>query len=67
MGMTARQVIAILKKHGWKLDRVRGSHHVFVKEGIRRPVVVPVHGNTDLGRFADDILKEAGIKDGGGK
>lgn len=67
MGMTARQVIAILKKHGWKLDRVRGSHHVFVKEGIRRPAVVPVHGNTDLGRFADDILKEAGIKDGGGK
>lgn len=65
--MTARQVIAILKKHGWKLDRVRGSHHVFVKEGIRRPVVVPVHGNTDLGRFANDILKEAGIKDGGGK
>ena len=26
-----------------------------------RPVVVPVHGNIDLGKFADDILKEAGI------
>lgn len=67
MGMTAWQVIAILKKHGWKLDRVRGSHHVFVKEGIKRPVVVLIHGNIDLGKFADDILKEAEIKDGGGK
>lgn len=65
MGLTARQVIKILRKHGWKLDRVRGSHHVFIKEGIKRPVVVPLHGNTDLGKFADDILKEAGIKNGG--
>ncbi len=67
MGMTAKQVIKILKKHGWKLDRVCGSNHVFVKEGNQRPVVVPVHGNTDLGKFADDILKEAGIGNGGKK
>lgn len=67
MGMTAKQVIKILRKHGWKLNRVRGSHHVFIKPGEKRPVVVPVHGNIDLGKFADDILKEAGIKDGGEK
>lgn len=67
MGMTAKQVIKILKKNGWKLDRIRGSHHVFLKEGKQRPVVVPVHGNTDLGKFAEDILKEAGIADGGKK
>ena len=65
MGMTAKQVIKILKKYGWKLNRIRGSHHVFVKDGIQRPVVVPVHGNTDLGNFAADILKEAGITEGG--
>ncbi len=67
MGLTAKQVIKILKKHGWKLNRIRGSHHVFVKDGIKRPVVVPVHGNTDLGKFAEDILKEAGITAGGSK
>ena len=61
MGMTAKQIIKILKKHGWKLNRIKGSHHVFIKEGSDRPVVVPVHGNIDLGKFADDILKEAGI------
>lgn len=65
MGMTAKQVIKILKKYGWKLNRISGSHHVFVKDGSQRPVVVPVHGNTDLGNFALDILKEAGITEGG--
>lgn len=61
MGMTAKQIIKILKKHGWKLNRIKGSHHVFIKKGSDRPVVVPVHGNIDLGKFADDILKEAEI------
>ena len=54
-------IIKILKKHGWKLNRIKGSHHVFIKKGSDRPVVVPVHGNIDLGKFADDILKKAGI------
>lgn len=64
IGLTAKQVIKILKKHGWKLNRIRGFHHVFVKDGVQRPVVVPGHGNTDLGNFAEDILKEAGITKG---
>lgn len=67
MGLTAKQVIKILKKNGWCLNRIRGSHHVFIKEGVQRPVIVPVHGNTDLGKFAEDILKEAGIKTNGSK
>jgi predicted RNA binding protein YcfA (HicA-like mRNA interferase family) len=58
--MTAKQVIAILLKNGWKLNRINGSHHVFEKEG-RRSISVPVHGNTDIGRFAQKLLKEADI------
>ncbi|MDR0466668.1 MAG: type II toxin-antitoxin system HicA family toxin, partial [Deltaproteobacteria bacterium] len=38
----------ILKENGWKLDRINGSHHVFVKEGFRS-VAVPVHGNREMG------------------
>ena len=33
MGLTAKQVIKILKKNGWKLVRIKGSHHHFLKEG----------------------------------
>jgi predicted RNA binding protein YcfA (HicA-like mRNA interferase family) len=59
--MTARDIMNILKKNGWKLDRIKGSHHIFEKPG-RRPVSVPFHGNKDLGNFAKVLLDEAGIK-----
>jgi len=59
--MTAKEIMNILKKNGWKLDRIKGSHHVFVKQGCR-PVAVPLHGNKDIGNLAKIILKEAGVK-----
>jgi predicted RNA binding protein YcfA (HicA-like mRNA interferase family) len=59
--MTAREIMDILKAHGWMLDRITSSHHVFVKPG-RRPVPVPLHGSKDLGDFGKRILDQAGIK-----
>jgi mRNA interferase HicA len=59
--VTNKEVMKILKNHGWIHDRTSGSHYIFCKEGFR-PVSVPFHGNTDLGVFAKEILKEAGIK-----
>lgn len=63
MGMTAKQVMKILKKNGWKLDRIESSHHIFKKEGYTRSVPVPYHKgkDDDLGFFAKEILKEANI------
>lgn len=63
MGMTAKQLMKILKKNGWKLNRISSSHHIFVKEGFARPVPVPFHKgkDDDLGDFAKDILKQANI------
>jgi len=61
MGMTAKQVMKILKKNGWKLVRTTGSHHIFYKSGAKRPIPVPRHDSIDLGNFAKSILKEAGI------
>jgi len=60
--MKANQVIDLLLKHGWKLNRIKGSHHIFDKAGCR-PVSVPFHsGNPEMGHFAKKLLKEAGIK-----
>ena len=63
MGMTAKQVMKILKKNGWKLDRIESSHHIFKKEGFNRSVPVPYHKgkDDDLGFFAKEILKEENI------
>ncbi len=37
-----------LEKHGWELERVKGSHHVYMKAGNPARISVPVHGNKDL-------------------
>jgi predicted RNA binding protein YcfA (HicA-like mRNA interferase family) len=62
--MTAKRIMDKLKENGWTLDRINGSHHVFVKAD-RRPVSVPFHGNKDIGNLAKRILKEAGIEQEG--
>jgi len=58
--MTAREIMSILKKNGWKLERINGSHHVFGKSDCR-PVSVPLHGNKDIGNLVKRILREARI------
>jgi predicted RNA binding protein YcfA (HicA-like mRNA interferase family) len=41
---TAQDVIWILEKKGFVLDRVKGSHHIFYQPETKRRVVVPLHG-----------------------
>lgn len=58
--MTGKEVIKLMEAEGWTLDRINGSHHIMIKEGLRS-VPVPVHGKDDLGPLAARILKQAGI------
>ncbi|MCH7977654.1 MAG: type II toxin-antitoxin system HicA family toxin [Acidobacteria bacterium] len=56
---TARQVISILKKHGFVLDRQSGSHAVLIHPDGRR-TTVPIHGKRDLGKgLLHQIMKDA--------
>ncbi|MBT3279423.1 MAG: type II toxin-antitoxin system HicA family toxin [Phycisphaerales bacterium] len=60
--MHGRELIKIMKKHGWQQDRINGSHHIMVKEG-QRSIPVPVHGKRDIPKgLANAILKQAGLK-----
>lgn len=34
-----------LADHGWTLNRISGSHHIFVKKDDPRNVSIPVHGD----------------------
>jgi predicted RNA binding protein YcfA (HicA-like mRNA interferase family) len=38
----------LLEKHGWKLLRIQGSHHIYGKAGVDVRLSVPVHGNKTL-------------------
>lgn len=59
--MNSADLIRQLKKAGWRLDRVRGSHHVFTHSERGGHVTVP-HPKKDLGKgLVAAIRKQAGI------
>jgi len=57
--MTGKELVKLLGKRGFVLDRINGSHYIMVKEG--KIVSVPVH-NRDLPKGTlMSIIKKAGI------
>jgi predicted RNA binding protein YcfA (HicA-like mRNA interferase family) len=40
--------LPLLEKHNWQLKRIKGSHHIYAKDGIRERISVPVHGSKTL-------------------
>jgi predicted RNA binding protein YcfA (HicA-like mRNA interferase family) len=46
--ISGKEFVKILEKDGWKLARVSGSHHIYIKEGKIERISVPIHGNTTL-------------------
>ena len=57
--MKVKELIKELESQGWVLDRIRGSHYVFVHGDAVRSVTVPVHGKDIPDHFAKGILKQA--------
>jgi len=59
--MTGKELLAIMKRDGWKLDRITGSHHILIKG--KQTLSVPVHGNSDLSTgLLSKLIKQAGLK-----
>jgi len=59
--MNGKQVIKILKREGWTVYRVRGSHHILKKGSVKVPV--PVHGKKELGKGLVSLIeKQTGVK-----
>ncbi len=57
--LTAREVIRALKRAGFYERRQTGSHVIMRKDGLLRPVPVPLHLG-DLSRdLVFDIIKQA--------
>ncbi len=54
-----RDLQAELERRGWRLDRIRGSHHVYVHADAKRAITVPVHGKEIPDFYAKSILKQA--------
>jgi predicted RNA binding protein YcfA (HicA-like mRNA interferase family) len=39
--VSGKELAAIVKRKGWSLERVKGSHHIFLKPGRRERLVIP--------------------------
>lgn len=56
-----KEVIDILIENGWYEKRVRGSHHQFVKNGIKNIVTVPTsRKDLPIGTLKS-ISKQSGV------
>lgn len=55
------EIRKLLESHGWTLDRIRGSHHNFQKEG-ERPIAIPVHKGKVKPAYLRDVRKRLGIE-----
>ena len=60
--MKSQEVINILKKNGWSLDRINGSHHIFKNFDGTKHATVP-HPRKDMSkRTLCAIERQCGLK-----
>jgi predicted RNA binding protein YcfA (HicA-like mRNA interferase family) len=46
--MSGRDFARLVERHGWKLLRVHGSHHIYGRDGSIVRLPIPIHGNKPL-------------------
>lgn len=58
--MKGKELVKLLSKNGWEIDRINGSHYIMKKDG--RIEIIPMH-NTDLPKgLLIAILKRTGLR-----
>lgn len=59
--MKSSELHRLIKRNGWKLIRVKGSHYIYEKDGRTYPA--PYHGSDEVGKGIEKaIKKEMGLK-----
>lgn len=61
LGMKGKNVVNMLKKEGWVVKRITGSHYIMKKEGYRL-VPVPFHSKDLKTGLLKAISKQTGVK-----
>jgi predicted RNA binding protein YcfA (HicA-like mRNA interferase family) len=55
------EMVRALEKAGFYAVRHTGSHVIMYKEGLHRPVPVPIHSGELKRRLQSRIIKQAGL------
>jgi predicted RNA binding protein YcfA (HicA-like mRNA interferase family) len=59
--LTPTQISRVLQRKGFVLDRIKGSHHIYLHPKTKRRAVVPFHKKDLPTGTALAIMKQAGI------
>ncbi|WP_297296822.1 type II toxin-antitoxin system HicA family toxin [uncultured Brachyspira sp.] len=46
--ISSKKFCKLLETHGWILERINGSHYIYIKSGSDLRISVSVHKNDDL-------------------
>jgi predicted RNA binding protein YcfA (HicA-like mRNA interferase family) len=46
--LSGKAFARMLESHGWSLQRINGSHHIYAKADSTVRISVPIHGNESL-------------------
>lgn len=60
--MTAKEVLKILKKDGWYVVEIQGSHYQLKHPGKKGRVTLPFHSGDLKPGTLNSIFKQAGLK-----
>ncbi len=62
--VSGREFARLLRRHGWTLLRIQGSHHIYGKEGNVARISIPIHGSKSLKTgLLKHLLKAAGLSE----
>ena len=62
--ISGKELARVLERHGWKLARVSGSHHIYTKAGRTERLSVPIHSNKSIKTgLLKHLLKQAGLSE----
>ena len=60
--VSGKEFAKLLEKEGWSLKNVKGSHHIYMKEGNNARISLPIHGNQSLKiGLQKHLMKIAGL------
>jgi len=46
--IAGKDLAKAIQRRGWQLSRIKGSYHIFLKDGRRERIVIPIHGSQPL-------------------
>ena len=46
--ISGKKLAEAVTRKGWRLARIKGSHHVYVMARRRERIVIPIHGSQPL-------------------